>query len=37
MAKTANKLNKLYGTCEPLSEELGIAIDNTSFLISDIG
>lgn len=37
MAKTANKLNRLYATCEPSSDELGIAIEKNSFQISEIG
>ncbi|KAL4486182.1 hypothetical protein ABPG73_002822 [Tetrahymena malaccensis] len=36
LAKTANKLNRLYGTCEPLDEELGSAIVNNKINIQDI-
>lgn len=37
MAKTANKLNRFYGNCEPSSEELGNAIEKNKFDISEIG
>jgi len=31
MAKTANKLNRLYATCEPMGKELAIAIEDNIF------